>query len=420
MSPILTRRQALSLAGAAALSLAAPALAAGPARVVIVGAGFGGATCARVLRRIAPEIEVTLIERDPAFVTCPFSNLVIAGFAEMASVTHSYDGLRAAGINVVIDTVTGIDATARKVATAGGGFQYDRLVVSPGISLRFDAIPGYDAAAAEKLPHAWQAGPQTALLRDQVHAMEDGGTVLIVVPDLPYRCPPGPYERASLIAARLKAAKPKSRLIVIDAKDSFAKQALFQEGWAALYPDQIRWVSFSDNGGVLNIDPGAMTVETAFETFTGDVINVIPPQRAGQLAQDAGLTGNDDWCAIDATSFESAHLPGVHVLGDATLAGDMPKSGTAASSQARVCAHAVAALLAGQAPAQPTLINTCYSFLAPDYGISVTEVFRPDETGAIRTLVQELSPQGGSAERHAQEADYARGWYQSITTDMFG
>lgn len=420
MSPILTRRQALSLAGAASLSLAAPALAAGPARVVIVGAGFGGATCARVLRRIAPEIEVTLIERDPAFVTCPFSNLVIAGFAEMASVTHSYDGLRAAGVNVVIDTVTGIDATARKVATAGGGFDYDRLVVSPGISLRFDAIPGYDAAAAEKLPHAWQAGPQTALLRDQVQAMQDGGTVLIVVPDLPYRCPPGPYERASLIAARLKADKPKSRLIVIDAKDSFAKQALFQEGWAALYPDQIRWVSFSDNGGVLNIDPGAMTVETAFETFTGDVINVIPPQRAGQLAQDAGLTGNDDWCAIDATSFESAHLPGVHVLGDATLAGDMPKSGTAASSQARVCAHAVAALLAGKAPARPTLINTCYSFLAPDYGISVTEVFRPDETGAIRTLVQELSPQGGSAELHAQEADYARGWYQSITTDMFG
>lgn len=420
MSPILTRRQALTLAGAATLTLAAPALAAGPARVVIIGAGFGGAACARVLRRIAPEVDVTLIERDPAFVTCPFSNLVIAGFADLASVTHSYDGLRAAGVNVVIDTVTGIDANARTVATAGGSFAFDRLVVSPGIELNFTAIPGYDAAASERLPHAWRAGPQTQLLADQIQAMEDGGTVLIVVPDLPYRCPPGPYERASLIAARLKAQKPKSKLILIDAKDSFAKQALFQEGWEALYPGLIRWVRFSDNGGVLKIDPGAMTVETAFESFKGDLINVIPPQKAGQLAQDAGVTGGEDWCAIDATTFESAHVPGVHVLGDATLAGDMPKSGTAASSQARVCAHAIAALLAGRAPAAPTLINTCYSFLAPDYGISVTEVFRPDATGAIRTLVQELSPQGGSAALHAQEADYARGWYKSITADMFG
>jgi hypothetical protein len=250
--------------------------------------------------------------------------------------------------------------------------------------------------------------------------MPDGGTVLIAVPDLPYRCPPGPYERASLIAAYLKAQKPKSKLIVVDQKDAFAKQALFQEGWAALYPDLLRWVGFSDNGGILKVDPGAMTVDTAFESFKADVINIIPPQKAGALAQAAGLTGGEDWCAIDATTFESTHVPGVHVLGDATLAGDMPKSGTAASSQARVCAHALAALLSDRKPAEPTLINTCYSFVAPDYGISVTEVFRPDATGAIRTLEQDLSPAGGSAELHAQEATYAKAWYGSITATMFG
>lgn len=417
-----SRRQILAFGAAAgALSLASPTLAGASPHVVIVGAGFGGATCARVLRRIAPDIRVTLVERDPAFVTCPFSNLVIAGFANMASITHGYDGLKAAGVEVVIDTVTGIDGTARTVALQGGSsLTYDRLVVSPGIDFKWDAIPGYDAAAAEKLPHAWKAGPQTELLRAQLQAMPDGGTVLISAPISPYRCPPGPYERASLIAAYLKAQKPKSKLIVLDAKDSFAKQALFAEGWAALYPDLLRWVSFSDNGGITKVDAAAMTVETAFETFKADVINIIPPQMAGALATSTGLTGGTDWCTIDAVSFESAVVPGIHVLGDATAAGDMPKSGTAASSQARICAHAIAALLAGSKPPEPTLINTCYSFVAPDYGISVSEVFRPDDTGAIRQLVQELSPADGSAEVHRQEAAFAQAWYHSITEGMFG
>lgn len=417
----INRRQALILAGAAGLGLAAPVLAQAAPQVVIVGAGFGGATCARVLRRIAPEVKVTLVERDPAFVTCPFSNLVLGGFAGMDSITHSYDGLKAAGVEVVIDEVTGIDATARSVALKGGGtLAWDRLVVSPGIDFKWDALPGYDAAAAEVMPHAWKAGPQTQMLRDQLVAMPDGGTVLIVAPDLPFRCPPGPYERTSLIAAYLKAEKPKSKLIVVDAKDTFAKQKLFQEGWAALYLDIVRWVGFTDNGGVLGVDPSTRTVETAFEAFTGDVVNVIPPQRAAALAVDAGLTGTDEWCDVNAATFESVHVPGVHVLGDATRAGDMPKSGTSASSQARVCAHAIAALLSGGTVAAPTLVNTCYSFVAPEYGISVSEVFRPDADGIIKTISKGLTPEGASAEVHAQEAAYARGWYQSITGEMFG
>ena len=244
--------------------------------------------------------------------------------------------------------------------------------------------------------------------------------MLISVPDTSYRCPPGPYERASLFAAFLQAHKPGARLIALDAKDKFSKQALFTEGWAALYPDVLRWVGFSDNGGITKVDAAAMTVETAFETFKADVINIIPPQKAGALAISAGLTGQGDWCAVDPASFESAVMPGVHALGDAITAGDMPKSGTVASSQARICAHALAALLSGAKPAAPTLINTCYSFVAPDYAVSVSEVFRPDESGAIKTLEKGLSPTAGSAELHRQEAAYARAWYQSITATMFG
>jgi len=415
------RRQFLGVTGLAALGLAAPALAGAAARVVIIGAGFGGATCARVLRRIAPDLQVTLIERDPTYVTCPFSNLVIAGFAEMSSITYSYDGLKTAGIEVVIDTVTQIDSSGKAVTLQSGSrVAYDRLIVCVGIDFKWDAIPGYDEAAAQILPHAWKAGAQTKLLRTQLQAMEDGGTVLIAVPESPYRCPPGPYERASLIAAYLQANKPKSKLVIVDAKDTFAKQKLFNEGWSALYPDVLRWVGFTDSGGITQVDPATKTVVTAFETFKADVINIIPPQMAGALARASGLAGDGDWCTVDPVTFESVHVPLVHVLGDATSAGDMPKSGTAASSQARICAYAVAALMSGAKQPQPTLINTCYSFVAPDYAISVSEVFRPDASGTIKQIVQELSPSGGSAELHNQEGVYAKSWYQSITQTMFG
>lgn len=423
MDTRLNRRTLLALAGTAAATLAAPALAAGPARVVIVGAGFGGASCARTLRRIAPGIQVTLVERDPAFITCPFSNGVIAGLDGIDSITHSYDGLRAAGVEVVIDSAAGIDGAARTLALqSGGSLPWDRLVVSPGVDMIWDAIPGYDEAAAELAPHAWKAGPQTLLLRAQLQAMADGGTVLIATPAPPFRCPPGPYERASLIAHYLSTQKPKSKLIIVDAQDAFSKQKLFMEGWEALYPGMIRWVPFADNGGLLSVDAAARSVETAFETFAADVLNIIPPQRAGAIAVAGGLTGDANWCEIDQATFESKVVPGVHVLGDAALAGEMPKSGFSASAQARVCAHVVAAALTGGQSGKPVLFNTCYSLLAPDYGISVSDVFELDAVGTIklRTDGKAVSPLGATPEVRAKEAAYARGWYASITSDLYG
>ncbi len=423
MDSTISRRGLLALAGTAAAVMAAPALAQGPARVVVIGAGFGGATLARTLRRIAPAIQVILIERDSSFVTCPFSNGVIAGLAGIETITQGYDGLRAAGVEVIIDNATGIDGAARTVALQSGStLPYDRLVVSPGVDLIWDAIPGYDEAAAEILPHAWKAGPQTLLLRAQLEAMPDGGTVVIATPQPPFRCPPGPYERASLIAHYLKTTKPRSKLIIVDAQDSFSKQKLFVEGWTTLYPDLIRWVPFAENGGILSVDAAARSVETAFETFTADVVNIIPPQRAGAIARNAGLTGEGNWCDINQATFESRPVPGVHVLGDAAVAGDMPKSGFSASAQARICAHVLAADLTGGQSGNPTLFNICYSLLDPNYAISVSDVFKLDDTGTIKLLkdAKAVSPIGAAPEYRAREVAYAQGWYASITSELYG
>ena len=271
------------------------------------------------------------------------------------------------------------------------------------------------------MPHAWKAGPQTLLLRRQLEAMPDGGVVVITAPANPYRCPPGPYERASLIAYYLKNAKPRSKVIVLDAKDAFSKQGLFLEGWKRLYPGLIEWVPFAKAGVLTRVDPATRTLTTDFSEVKADVANVIPPQRASGLLSSIGLTGKDDWCKVDATTFESA-VPRVHVLGDAIFAGAMPKSAFAATSQAKVCAMAIAALQAGQAPATPSFINTCYSLLAPDYGITVADVFRVAKNGTIAAVegAGGVSPTGAPDTVRALEADYARGWYASITAETFG
>lgn len=421
----ITRRNAVK-AGAGALAaagLGCPSLAQTAPRVVIVGGGFGGVSAARALRRIAPEISVALVDRAAEFVSCPFSNRVLGGLAPLTSITFSYDALRGNGIEVVTGEAAGIDADARAVRLADGGtLTYDRAIVSPGIDLKWGAIPGYDETAAEAMPHAWKAGSQTALLRAQLEAMEDGGTVVIAPPLNPFRCPPGPYERASLIAYYLKTEKPASKILIVDAKDNFSKQELFMEGWEALYPGMIEFVPFSQNGGILSVDPADMTIETAFEVIAGDVVNIIPPQRASAIAVAAGLTGTGEWCEIDGLSFESRAVPGVHVLGDAALAGDMPKSGFSASVQGKVCAHAVAALLAGEAPSAGILMNTCYSLVGPDYGISVAGVYQADAFGALKSLPDSggVSPSGADAAFRAQEANYARGWFASLTKEMFG
>jgi NADPH-dependent 2,4-dienoyl-CoA reductase/sulfur reductase-like enzyme len=295
-------------------------------------------------------------------------------------------------------------------------------VLSPGIDLRFDALPGYDARAAEAMPHAWKAGPQTELLRRQLEAMEDGGTVVMAVPANPYRCPPGPYERASLIAWYLKTRKPRSKLLVLDAKDVFSKQRLFQAAWAALYPGLLEWVGLSAGGQVTGVDAAAMELSTDFGTHRVAVANVIPPQRAAPIAQAAGVADRSGWCPVDPATFESKPVPGIHVIGDAAIAGAMPKSAFAARAQAEVCAAAVAALLRGEAPQQPRLINTCYSLVAPDYGISIAGVYRPGPGGMLADVdgAGGTSPMNAPAEFRAAEARYAEAWFRTVTTDVFG
>ena len=421
-----SRRELLKLAGGAAVAGLVARRAGARARggrVVVVGAGFGGATCARYLRRLAPELDVTLVERGEHFVTCPFSNAVIAGLQDLGSVTHGFDGLRRRGVTVVGAEAVAIDPQGGTVRLAGGdSLPFDRLVLSPGIDLEWNAIEGYDEAAAVRMPHAWKAGAQTVLLRRQLEAMEDGGLVVIAVPENPYRCPPGPYERASLIADYLHREKPRSKVLILDAKDGFSKQGLFREGWERLYPGLIEWVGFSGGGNVVAVDPGAMEVRTDFEVFRADVANIIPPQRSARLVDTAGLAAGGDWCPVDQRTFESAVVPDIHLLGDAVLAGAMPKSGFSANNQAKVCARAVVAALREEEPPEPAFINTCYSLLAADYGISVAAVYRLDDAGVIAPVPGSggVSPSDAPLAFRRAEADYARGWYASITADMFG
>lgn len=411
-----------AVAGASAAVLPLPAIAQGAGgRVVVVGGGFGGATCARFIRRIDPRIAVTLVEANPTFTACPFSNLIIIGLRELKAQEFGYDKLAADQVSVQISPATAIDAQGRSVTLGNGArLPYDRLVLSPGIDIRWDGLPGYTEAAAERMPHAWKAGEQTLLLRRQLEAMEDGGTVVISAPANPFRCPPGPYERASLIAYYLKTKKPKSKLILLDAKDAFSKQRLFQDAWKALYPN-LEWVSLSTGGKVTSVDVGAMTLVTDFARYKADVANVIPPQKAARIAEIAGAADRSGWCPIDPATFESKLQPNIHVIGDASIAGAMPKSAFSANAQAKVCAAAVAKLVAGGKPDDPKLINTCYSLVAPDYGISVAGVYRPAD-GQIKDVEGSggVSPINAPASTRALEATFANGWFSTITQEVFG
>jgi len=420
MPGALSRR---AFVGAAAIGVAAirsRVVAQTTPRVVVVGGGFGGASCARELRRSG--FEVTLVEPNPVYTACPFSNAVLAGLRSIEAQQFGLDALEREGIRVVRQKAARVAPQDRRVSLDDGStLDYDRLVLSPGIDIRFDALPGYDEDAAAVLPHAWKAGEQTLLLRRQLEAMDDGGTVIISAPSNPFRCPPGPYERASLIAHYLKTHKPRSKLLILDAKDTFSKQRLFTSAWQALYPNIIEWVSLSSGGKVTEVDAKTRTLVTEFGRHTGDVVNVIAPQRAGQIAQEAGVADRTGWCPIDPVTFESRLQPNIHVIGDATIAGGMPKSAFSANAQAKVCAAAITSLLRGQAPVEPKLINTCYSLVAPDYGISVAGVYRPvngvltDVEGAGGT-----SPADAPPSFRAQEAVYAEAWFQTITANVFG
>jgi sulfide dehydrogenase [flavocytochrome c] flavoprotein chain len=422
MSQALTRRTLLTTAavGAAAAAFPHRTAAQSSLRVVVVGGGFGGSTCARELKRKG--LAVTLVESSAVYTACPFSNAVLAGLRPIETQQFKLDAVEKGGIDIVRQRATRVDPQARRVVLEdGSSLDYDRLVLSPGIDIRFDALPGYDKAAAATLPHAWKAGEQTILLRRQLEAMDDGGTFVMAAPANPFRCPPGPYERASLIAHYFKTYKPRSKLLILDAKDSFSKQRLFQAAWQDLYPDIIEWVPLSSGGKVIEVDATTRTLVTDFGRHTGDVVNVIPPQRAGQIAQVAGVADRTGWCPIDPVTFESRLQPNIHVIGDASIAGGMPKSAFSANVQGKVCAVAIASLLRGDAPVEPKLINTCYSLVAPDYGISVAGVYSPrngvltDVEGAGGT-----SPVNAPPSFRAQEAAYAEAWFQTIASEVYG
>ena len=420
---LMTRRNVVGgvAATAASLALPCPSSAQSAARIVVIGGGFGGASCARALKRIDPKLQVTLIEPNRTFTACPFSNEVIAGLREIESQQFSYDAISAAGVTVLAQAAVSVNPQMRLVVVADGkSLPYDRLGLSPGIDVRFDSLPGYDEAAAAKMPHAWKAGEQTLLLRRQLEAMDDGGLVALAVPAAPLRCPPAPYERASLIAHYLKSRKPRSKVLILDAKDAFPQQRLFENAWKELYPGMIERVSLSQGGRVTSVDPATSTIVTDFGNYTAQVANVIPAQKAGRIAEIAGAADNTGWCPIDPVTFASKLVPNVHVIGDACIGGGIPKSASAANAQAKACAAAVANLISGIQPETPRLVGACYNTVAPGYAFSLSGVYQPRDGMFAEIEGGGTSPVDAPRELRTREADEAQSWYKTITVEAFG
>ncbi len=427
-----TRRNFLKGLGAGlalyATGSATPARAAS-ARVVVVGGGTAGVTVAKYLRLADPSIAVTLLEPNPRYTTCYMSNEVLVGDRTLEAITFGYQGLEAHGVTVVPEAAVAIDPVGRSVTTdSGARLSFDRCVVAPGVDFRWETIDGYSEAVAQSIPHAWKAGPQTELLRNQLAAMEDGGTVVIAAPPNPYRCPPAPYERASLIASYLQRHKPHSKVVILDPKSSFAKQALFEQAWSELYGygganALIEWHSADSAAGVVAVDPASRTVRTEFgDSITAQVLNLIPAQQAGKVAWLADLVDATGWCPVDRQTFESTRHPAIHVIGDACIADALPKSGYAANSEAKVCASAIVALLNGATPPSPSFSNGCYSIVAPDYAISIVGIYRLSDDGE---LIEPVAGSGGTSpltatpEQRKFEAEFAYGWYHNFTRDLF-
>jgi len=419
---MVTRREAVIGLTASAASLALPSIARAQSsvRVVVIGGGFGGASCARALRRLDAKLQVTLIEPNKTFSACPFSNEVIAGLREIEAQHFGYEKIAAEGVAVIARAATRIDPNARSVALAdGSSLAYDRLVLSPGIDFHFEALPGYDEMASTRMPHAWKAGAQTMLLRRQLEAMEDGGVVAIAVPANPSRCPPAPYERASLIAHYLKTKKPRSKVLILDAKDNFSQQKLFENAWKELYGGMIERVALSQGGRVTSVEPATNTIITEFGNYVAQVANVIPPQKAGRIAEIAGAADHTGWCPINPVTFESKLVPHIHVIGDACLGGGIPKSASAASMQGKACAASIVNLLAGKAVETPRLTGICYNTVAPGYGFSLSGIYQPKDDIFAEVEVG-TSPLNAPRELREREANEANKWFSTITADAFG
>lgn len=418
----LNRRTFIGTGAAATVSLSSPmVLAQGKPKVVVIGGGAGGATAARYIAKDSEgAIDVILVEPTRTYYTCFFSNLYIGGFQEYDDLGHGYDKLAADfGVNVVHDWAVGVDREAKTVSLAGGNtLSYDKLILSPGIDFVDDSVPGWSINEQDVMPHAYKGGTQAALLKAQIMAMPEGGTFAMVAPPNPYRCPPGPYERVSMVAHQLKANNPTAKILVVDSKEKFSKQALFEEGWQKHYGGMVEWIGPDFGGQNVSVDAAAMTVNIDGAIESVDVCNVIPAQKAGRIAELAGVT-DGNWAPVNAVDMSSKADPDVYVLGDASQQGDMPKSGYSANSQAKVCANAVRGALTGSRVFPAKFSNTCWSLIETDDGVKVGATYEPTDE-KIAKVDGFVSQTGEDAALRKATYEESLGWYAGITSDMFG
>ncbi|MDX2264473.1 MAG: NAD(P)/FAD-dependent oxidoreductase [Hyphomicrobiales bacterium] len=421
-----TRRQVIIGAAASAVSAlapSAPAIARAKPKVVIVGGGAGGASVLNLVSAVARgALDITLIEPQRALTTCYYSNLHLGGVREMETLRFGFDAIAARpGVSVVHEAAAAIDSGKREVRlTNGAVVAYDRLVLSPGIALDYASVPGWSREAEDAMPHAWTAGAQTALLKRRIDAVPDGGLIVMIAPPNPYRCPPGPYERASMMAQALtKASKTRARIVILDAKDKFSKQPLFQQGWEQHYPGMIEWQPPAVHGGVKGVIAATMSVETDFETYRdAALVNVIPKQTAGRIAIEAGLTGANGFCPIDPFTMKARGHNAIFILGDACDGGDMPKSAFSANSQAQVVAEAIAHELLGGAAPQIAYRNKCWSLIAPGDSVFVGGEYEPTEA-KIREKAGEISGLRDTPETRRTNAEDSEGWYAGLTSTLY-
>ncbi|HEX2841255.1 NAD(P)/FAD-dependent oxidoreductase [Hyphomicrobium sp.] len=424
----LTRRQfnaKLGQAAAVAAAFGIPSVALGnkKAKIVVVGGGAGGATAAKYIAKDAADtLEVILIEPATTYITCFHSNLVLGGVKTLDEISHTYDRLASAyGLKHIQKRAKSIDRTARRVTLDDGtAVDYDALVLSPGVDLKYDSVPGWGKEHEEVMPHAWKAGPQTLLLKSKLDAVPDGGVILMLAPPNPYRCPPGPYERVSMMAHTLKrAGKTKCKIVILDPKEKFSKQALFMEGWDKHYPGMVEWLSKDIYDGIENVDPATNTVATGFETYkNAALVNVIPAQMAGSIARDAGLANETGFCPINPDTMQSALDPNIYIVGDACISGDMPKSAFAANSQAKVAAASVRAQFVGSKSFPARYQNICWSMIDSDDSIKVGGRYVAKD-GKISSIEDFVSKTGEDASVRKMTQTENMGWYEGITADIF-